>query len=743
MIPSVQLSRRLLLICRLQSRACALLIRAALILSTVCLLSATDRQAAAQKYIQQGSPLVGSGYLGTTPNQGTSVALSADGNTALVGGDGDNSFIGAAWVFTRDNGNWSQQGSKLVGASYSGTFAYQGSSVALSADGNTALVGGMGDNSYIGAAWVFTRDSDGTWSQQGSKLVGAGYLGTPRQGWSVALSADGNTALVGGASDNSNIGAVWVFTRDSNGNWSQQGSKLVGASYSGTPFQGYSVALSADGNTALVGGDEDNSGIGAVWVFTRDNGNWTQQGPKLVGTVNGSAASALQGNSVALSADGNTALVGGPGYASFLGAAWVFVRNGTTWEQQTTPYLQGSPSSNYPPVEGASVALSASGNFAIIGGFEDNTNIGATWVATRSETYEGDPGAFWSMNPVKLVGTGYSGPTVYQGRSVAISADGNTLIAGGPQNNSGIGAVWIFQRVNPTNTHDFNGDGESDIAWRDTGGDVAVWLMNGTQTIQSKVVGPVPLAVSIVGQRDFNGDGKADLLWRDTSGNITMWFMNGVDFAGSASVGNVPTSWSIVGTGDFNGDGYGDILWKDNTGNVAIWLMQGSSILQSGFLVNVGTSWSVVGTTDFNGDGKTDILWMDNAGNMEIWLMNGLSVLQSGGVGNVGTSWSVVGTGDFNGDGNGDILWKDNAGNVAIWLMNGLSMSQAEVLVNVGTSWNVAVTGDFNGDGKSDILWRDTSGNVAMWLMNGFTRSEAVVLGNISTSWTIQGLNAE
>jgi hypothetical protein len=295
-----------------------------------------------------------------------------------------------------------------------------------------------------------------------------------------------------------------------------------------------------------------------------------------------------------------------------------------------------------------------------------------------------------------------------------------------------------------TDTHDFNGDGKSDILWRDISGDAAVWLMNGTQTIQAGVVGTVPVAVwSIVGQRDFNGDGKADLLWRDTSGNIAMWFMNGLAVAESVSVGNVPTSWSIVGTADFNGDGYGDILWQDNTGNVAIWLMQGSSILQGGVLGNVGTSWTVAGTADFNGDGNADILWKDNAGNVAIWLMNGVSVSQSGGLGNVGTSWNVVGTGDFNGDGKGDVLWMDNAGNVAIWLMNGLSISQAEAITNVGPSWNVAVTGDFSGDGKSDILWRDTSGNVAMWFMNGLTISEAVGLGNISTSWTIQGLNAD
>jgi hypothetical protein len=118
-------------------------------------------------------------------------------------------------------------------------------------------------DSGTGAAWVYTR-SGGVWTQQGSKLVGTGAVGGAGQGDSVALSADGNTAIVGGASDNSNTGAAWVYTR-SNGVWSQQGNKLVGTGAVGNAGQGVSVALSGDGNTAIVGGQLDDS-QGAAWV---------------------------------------------------------------------------------------------------------------------------------------------------------------------------------------------------------------------------------------------------------------------------------------------------------------------------------------------------------------------------------------------------------------------------------------------------------------------------------------------
>ena len=123
-------------------------------------------------------------------------------------------------------------------------------------------------------------------------------------------------------------------------------------------------------------------------------------------------------------------------------------------------------------------------------------------------------------------------------------------------------------------SHDFNGDGVSDIAWRDTSGNTATWLMNGTTVpnANSSFVANVPGQWGIVGQRDFNGDRYADLLWRDTSGNVAIWEMNGTTVlnTNNSFVANVPTNWSIVGTGDFNGDGLGDLLWQDMSGNVAI-----------------------------------------------------------------------------------------------------------------------------------------------------------------------------
>jgi lipocalin len=323
-------------------------------------------------WTQQGSKLVGTGNVGPA-GQGRAVALSSDGNTAIVGGP--DSDAGAAWVYTRSGNVWTQQGSKLVGTGVLGGQALQGISVALSADGNTAILGGPFDNNDTGAAWVFTR-SNGVWTQQGGKLVGTGAV-VAEQGISVALSADGNTAIVGGPLDNNDTGAAWVYTR-SGGVWTQQGSKLVGTGAAGNAWQGISVALSGDSNTAIVGGPSDNnpgSAIGAAWVYTRSGGVWTQQGSKLVGT--GNVGPAGQGRAVALSSDGNTAIVGGSADNNETGAAWVYTRSGNVWTQQGGK-LVGADAAGH--AHQYSVSLSADGNTTIVGGPGDNSNTGAAWV---------------------------------------------------------------------------------------------------------------------------------------------------------------------------------------------------------------------------------------------------------------------------------------------------------------------------------------------------------------------------
>jgi hypothetical protein len=236
-------------------------------------------------------------------------------------------------------------------------------------------IGGNRDNTEQGAIWIFTRTA-GVWTQQGSKLIGTGNIGVAQQGASVSLSSDGNTLAIGGNRDNTFVGATWIFTR-SGVTWTQQGTKLTGTGGTGTSVQGTSVSLSSDGNTLAVGGNEDNTNIGATWIFTRTAGVWTQQGTKLVGT--GGTGAARQGISVSLSSDGNMFAVGGDRDNTNIGATWLFTRTGVTWSQFGSK-LVGTGVTLGASNQGISVALSKTKTTLVVGGATDNGFIGATWV---------------------------------------------------------------------------------------------------------------------------------------------------------------------------------------------------------------------------------------------------------------------------------------------------------------------------------------------------------------------------
>jgi hypothetical protein len=380
-------------------------------------------------FFQQSAKLTGGEESGKG-EFGGSAALSADGNTAVIGGPTDNVNVGAAWVFTRSGTTWAQQGPKLTGGEESGKGRF-GFRVALSADGGTALIGGPVDNAEAGAAWVFTR-SGSTWEQQGPKLTGGEESGKGEFGTGVAMSADGKTAVVGGGGDNGGAGAAWAFTRPAS-TWEQQGPKLTGAGEVGAGHLGFRVALSEDGNTALLGGGGDNGNAGAAWVFARTGSTWAQQGSKLTGSEEVGAGHV--GYSVALSADGSTALVGGLADNSEIGAAWAFTRTESlTWEQQG-PKLTGGGEVGK-GLFGYSVALSADGKSALIGGAGDNTSVGAAWPFTFT-------GSTWEPEGAKLTGGGEVGKGLF-GYSVALSSDGTTALIGGAGDNTAVGAAWVF-----------------------------------------------------------------------------------------------------------------------------------------------------------------------------------------------------------------------------------------------------------------------------------------------------------
>ena len=341
---------------------------------------------------------------------GHSVALSADGNTLAVGAvfeasgtTGVNSTpdeaapdSGAAYVFSRSGGVWSQQA--YVKASNTGAGDFFGHSVALSADGNTLAVA---PKSGAGAVYVFSRSGD-AWSQQAS--VNASNTGADDFfGGRVALSADGNTLAAFGASfEDSNPGGVYVFSR-SGGAWSQQAHVKASNAEAGDGFGGlFGVALSADGNTLAVGAFGEDSGTtgvnstpdeaapdsGAVYVFSRSGGTWSQQAYV---KASNTGADDRFGISVALSGNGNTLVVGADledsgtvgvnstpdESASDSGAVYVFSRSGGVWSQQA--YVK-APNTGGKDSFGVSASLSANGNTLAVGAYFEDGSAGGAYV---------------------------------------------------------------------------------------------------------------------------------------------------------------------------------------------------------------------------------------------------------------------------------------------------------------------------------------------------------------------------
>ena len=371
---------------------------------------------------------------------GSSIAISADGNTAIVGARFDdaspNENNGAAYIFTRSGSTWTEQ--QKILASDRMNYENFGSSVAISADGNTVLIG----KDQSAAAYIFTR-SGSTWVEQQKILASDGG----DFGQSVAISADGNTVLIGSRTQDTfpteDNGAAYIFTR-SGSTWVEQ-QKILTSDIESNDQLGFSVAISADGNTVLIGTRNEstspNSFNGAAYIFTRSGNTWVEQQKIL--------ASDRQdfddfGFSVAISADGNTVLIGAVSEDTSPnannGAAYIFTRSGSAWTEQQK--ILSSDAQDFDDF-GSSVVISADGNTVIVGasseGTSPNFSNGAAYIFTRS-------GSTWTEQQKILASDRMNGDNF--GSSVAISADGNTVLIGAVSEdtspNANNGAVYAF-----------------------------------------------------------------------------------------------------------------------------------------------------------------------------------------------------------------------------------------------------------------------------------------------------------
>src|SRR6266403_2737126 len=337
-----------------------------------------------------------------TANDGTAnsyfgSAAALNGSTALIGADGDNSFQGAAYLFTNSNGSWSE-GQKLTASDglAGDEFGYR---VAL-AD-NTLLVGAftatVGGVASQGAAYVFNA-SNGTWSESQKLTASDGGL-FDNFGASVAL--DGSTLVVGanGATVGGNAaqGAVYVFT-ESNGTWTQT-QKLT--ANDGAAYDNFGLSVALQGSMILIGSPRaavgNNAAQGAVYVFTQSNGTWMQT-QKLVasdGAANDSFGESVAiSNSIALVGAYNATVNNHPGQ----GAAYVFTESNGTWSQtQRLTASDGTANANF----GNTVALN--GSTALIGA--DGSTVGGNTYQGKAYLFT-ESGGNWSQSDTFIASDG-------------------------------------------------------------------------------------------------------------------------------------------------------------------------------------------------------------------------------------------------------------------------------------------------------------------------------------------------
>ena len=354
---------------------------------------------------------------------GFAAAMSADGSTAVVGQLGDSTFTdlpGVVHILTFGGSDWTQQ-AELTASDPSYDMLF-GNAVAVSADGNTVIVGDPGecgyglDNCEHGAAYVFVRDGS-TWTQQAQLRGGPGF------GGAVALSSDGSTALVGAG-----LSGTYGFSYAVGGNapptlfsrngttWTQEAA--LSASDASGEFDnfGHSVALSADGHTALIGDPTQDEEAGAAYVFTGSGSEWTQQA-ELTGSDE--APRWNFGASAGLSADGHTALVGAP--APGAGSAYVFAGGGSTWTQQSELTPDDAEVKSFDGWFGDAVALNSEGNVALVGAPWAEADLGAAYA------FAGE-GSNWSQQAEFVLAN--ATPYDYFGGAVALNGEGDLALIG-------------------------------------------------------------------------------------------------------------------------------------------------------------------------------------------------------------------------------------------------------------------------------------------------------------------------
>jgi hypothetical protein len=440
----------------------------------------------------------------TGDDLGSSVAVSGDGNTAVVGAPGvDRSGgepVGAAYVFVKPAGGWADTSTytaKLT-ASDGGANYYFGLASSISGDGNTVVVAanmqGRSPNTlYPGQAYVFVKPASG-WADSTETAAlsasdKAGTLAFCLCTSNVAISYDGNTVVEGVPNEtvgsNTGQGAAYVFLKPAGG-WTTETetAKLTASDGGASDWFGYSAAASSDGSTIVASAPYATNGSnafqGAAYVFKEPTGGWatTTQTAKL--TASDGAGNYSLGYAARISGNGDTVVAGAPfapiGSNIFQGAEYVFAKPSGGWANATETAKLTESDGAAQDWFGQAVNISNDGS--TIAGFGVHAYVfykpAAGWVNATEDA---------ELSPKDAFG------------KVSVSADGNTILLGTEGatigSNSYQGAAYVFTGSTRTpkaslssSTLDF--------------GNQAVGTTSNTQQVTLSNTGNGPLTVSSV-----------------------------------------------------------------------------------------------------------------------------------------------------------------------------------------------------------------------------------------------------
>ena len=599
--------------------------------------------------------------------------VGISGNTAIVASDA------GVYVYVRSGNSWSQQtllipSDGLSGCPFPRPVAVEGDTVVVGCSSTT-----INGNTNQGAAYVFVR-SGTMWTQQ-QRLTASD--GTAQDSFGNRVAISGETIIVGAPQDsigaNTFQGSAYIFVR--NGSvWTEQ-TKLLAEDGAANNSFGFAVAI--DGNTAVVSRlRRTNASIinPAVYVFVRNGSTWQQQ--QRLSVCEPSASDFCNFGRYGIAVKGDILAVGNDflnvGANTGQGGVYIFSRSGSTWTQQPRLTAADGLSNDY---FGAAVGIS--GQTLVVGANADLGVPGKAYIYNQS----GNQWTFQQKLQPNMTRDAFGQNLFIEGNSLIVAAPVDIF---DPPNSTG--AAYIFTQPATTVTHtsfDFDGDSRTDVAiFRPVGATGAEWwyLRSSDQQVGAFGFGaPTDIPVPY----DFTGDGKADVAFFRPS--TAEWFvLRSEDFTFFAFPFGAPGD--VPAPGDFDGDGTADpAVYRPSSGT---WFILRSS--DSGVTaVPFGIAEDKPTVADFDGDGMDDVAVFRPSVNQWWQLRSTAGVL---GI-QFGSPGDRTAVGDYTGDGKADTAFYRPS--TSEWFVI-RSEDSSFFAFPWGAAGDVPAPGDYDGDGVTD-----------------------------------------